>query len=404
MQDKPKKIIFLTSTNLASNPRCRKEVELACEQGYEVVVYAFEMQNWTNDKEIRIRESLNGVQYYSIQAGRKPVWPWLLSVIAGKVAKILYRAGIRTAWVNGVGVDKKTFLLIRAIRQTKPFGNLVIAHNPGALYPAWRYAQSSGIPYAVDIEDYYPGEGDDPVIQNMNTGLLKKILPAARYITYASECFIKKINELSPGMENRQQDIINNVFCATDFPVPVNDNTEKLQLVWFSQNIDRGRGLEQVLEVFDAFSEKINLVLIGNPKSPFVEEYLQQRTYVKIIESLPQEELHKTISRYDIGLAIEPGRDLNNRLALSNKIWTYFQSGLYILASNTESQAAFINRFGDHGKITTLQKEPLSETMSYLVNNREKIRSDKKLRRENAQQYSWEHESQKLLRIWKMLS
>src|SRR5690606_9969032 len=44
-------------------------------------------------------------------------------------------------------------------------------------------------------------------------------------------------------------------------------------------------------------------------------------------------------TEYDIGLASEPGHSLNNRLALSNKLFTYLLAGIPTLVSDTTAQA-----------------------------------------------------------------
>ena len=90
-------ILFITSTNLASNPRCLKEVRTAAQQGYTVSVIAFAMDNWTKEKEQIIRESLKQVNFYYIPAGRSPFWPWLNAVLREKSSRWLYKLGWRGA-------------------------------------------------------------------------------------------------------------------------------------------------------------------------------------------------------------------------------------------------------------------------------------------------------------------
>jgi len=43
-----KKILFLTSTNLASNPRLLKELRLAVTHGYDCTVMQFQLGNWSD--------------------------------------------------------------------------------------------------------------------------------------------------------------------------------------------------------------------------------------------------------------------------------------------------------------------------------------------------------------------
>ena len=48
----------------------------------------------------------------------------------------------------------------------------------------------------------------------------------------------------------------------------------------------------------------------------------------------------------DIGLAAEPGFSANNRLAASNKLFTYMAAGCAILASDTPGQRAILEPVG----------------------------------------------------------
>jgi hypothetical protein len=49
-------------------------------------------------------------------------------------------------------------------------------------------------------------------------------------------------------------------------------------------------------------------------------------------------------SQFDIGLALEPGSTTNNRLAISNKIFTYLMAGLPVVVSLTPGQAWLLNQ------------------------------------------------------------
>ncbi|OQP66886.1 hypothetical protein A3860_00515 [Niastella vici] len=397
-----KHILFLTSTNLACNPRCRKEVELALDEGYKVSVVAFEMDNWTKDKERQIIEVLKDVTFYHLPAGRSSYWNWLKSVLIENACRWLYKFGIRTTWVIGMAVSRRSILINGLLRKINISPDLIIAHNPGAFYPAAKFAKNRQSAFGIDVEDYHPGEGSDPFIRQVNEQLLKKVLPKAAYVSYASEPIMHRVFALGTKNKTSPQFVVNNTFAASDFGVPAeNKDIQYLHFIWFSQNIDVTRGLEQVLPILDSFQDKVRLTLIGNLNKSFFDQYLINRKYVTIISSLTQEDLHRRLVQYDIGLAIEPGKDENNNLALSNKIWAYFQAGLYILATGTEAQSSFIEKFSDHGVISSLEETDLKRTISSLLDKRDIILANKLARWKYAQRNSWSVESNKLLKSWK---
>lgn len=387
-----KHILFITSTNLASNPRCLKEVRLAVANGFTVSVIAFEMDNWTKPKEQLIREGMPTVNFHYIPAGRKPFMPWLMAVMQEKYSQRLSRLGGKGFNITATAVNRRSALIMKLLRRKKIAADLVIAHNPGAFYPAAKY----GVPYAVDVEDYHPGESHDPLMQDLQKRLLQLTLPGAQYVSFASSPIMKQVSSIVASKDNF---VIDNIFPASDFPQPAT-SSGPLQLLWFSQNIDVSRGLEQLLPALDAFAADINLILIGNLKQDFYEQYLAHRKYVIIQHPVTSEELHQMAGRYDIGLAIEPGKDLNNKLALSNKMWVYFQAGLYILATDTEGQRSFMDRFPQHGTIISLEKKSLQSTIAELLNRAAQIRQEKQKRWEAARNYGWENESKQLLNKW----
>jgi hypothetical protein len=401
MMKRQLKIIFLTSTNLASNPRCRKEIELALAAGHKVSVVAFEMDNWTREKEKQIREQFKDVDFYYLSATRSNLWLWFKSTAIEKISGKLYKLGIRSTGIIAAAVNRRTVLIQDLLRSKKLSADLIIAHNPGAFYPAVCFASRNKAHYAIDVEDYHPGEGTDPFLRSLNEHLLQKVLPAARYISYASEPIMQKVLSLVPQMNGERGLVINNAFPAKDFPKPAEVKDDGiLNFVWFSQNIDASRGLEQILPVLDKFKDNIRLTLVGSLNKIFFDKYLSGRSYISIIAPLLQEDLHALIGQFDIGLAIEPGKDVNNNLALSNKAWTYFQAGLYILASGTEGQESFIRNFAEHGIVTSLEEATLQKTIALLINDRKRILERKISRWQHAQNHSWTVESSKVLGIW----
>jgi hypothetical protein len=401
MMKRPLKIIFLTSTNLASNPRCRKEVELALAAGHKVSVVAFEMDNWTREKEKQIRVQLKEVSFHYLSATRSDLWLWFKSTAIEKISRGLYKLGIRTTGIIAGGVSRRSVLIQALLRSQNLSADLIIAHNPAAFYPAVSFALHNQTKFAIDVEDYHPGEGTDPLLKNMHEHLLMRVLPAAMYVSYASEPIMQKVLSLVPQIRGNWGLVVNNAFPAKDFPKPIAGKDEPiLNLVWFSQNIDASRGLEQVLPVLDKFKDQIRLTLIGSLNKLFFDNYLSGRPYISIVSPLLQEELHALIGQYDIGLAIEPGKDVNNNLALSNKAWTYFQAGLYILASGTKGQESFIKTFPEHGIVSSLEEVGLQETLSFLIKNRKRILESKISRWQHAQNHSWTVESSKVLGIW----
>ncbi len=144
------------------------------------------------------------------------------------------------------------------------------------------------------------------------------------------------------------------------------------------------------------------MTLIGKLNQSFYDDFLSNyASFIKIEKPLNQKDLNLKLSEFDIGLAIEVSSvDLNKDIALSNKIFAYAQSGLYILATDTTAQKQFIS---EHQKLGTISGQSIAEMeqeIAKLIQDIYNIRTQKKNRFEYAKKLAWENESQKLLQIW----
>ncbi|MEO9145218.1 MAG: hypothetical protein ABI237_06630 [Ginsengibacter sp.] len=393
------KILFITTHNLATNPRLVKEAKLAMSEGYQVSVLCFEFNNWSKAINDKIVERLkSNIMYYGIPGNRKPFMPWLSSSGIHSFAKVLLKLFPKNSWLLGMRSNKRAWLLSKELKKIKETFDLVVAHNPGSFYPAMNYAQKNKIPFGIDLEDYHPGENSRDEISPTDRELQNAVLPKASYVSAASPLILEYAQKDS-NIPLKNGIVVLNYFPSAEFIKPTTKENKKLKLVWFSQQISFNRGLEQLIPVIKDIPD-IELHLFGNCDEGFKKEWLTGHENILIHSVLPQRELHKKLAEFDMGLALEPGKDLNNELAISNKILAYFQAGLYILASNTLAQKQFIDQHPEHGRISELEARELAETLNDLLDQKEYIRSKAIARFEKAKVFCWEEESKKLAAIW----
>lgn len=392
------KILFLTTANLTTNPRLLKELKFFHDK-YDCSFVGFRLGNWSDELDLQHQMELPTVNFQYLTATRAPFLPWLWSSVVHRFAQKIYPFSKKTVNINAYASDKRAFLLNKYLARQNGNYDLVIAHNLGALYPTWRFGSNNNIPFSFDIEDYHPGEKISKDIKNeqhRRAYLLNKLLPDAFYVSYASPLIGDKIHELMQSHKIEKYLLINNSFDATEFVQPEKIKG-KLKLVWFSQYIDSGRGVEKLLSMIDNFHGKVELHLIGSPRSHFVERYIKGRKYIKLHGTMTQNELHIALAGFDVGLALESiEQDQNRDICLTNKIWAYTQAGLYVIATNTSAQKQFIIENPWVGSLIELRENTIMNKIEWLLDNIENIRKEKMNRFEKAKDLSWEKEGEKL--------
>ena len=391
------KILFLTTHNLATNPRLYKEIVLAIQAGHTVQVICFSFNNWSATINEQLKNNLAEVNIIQLPAGKAPFLGWALSVLkemtfrlAGKYVP-LNEAGLSQA------ISRRSSLLLKALQKaSKP--DLVIGHNPGALWPAFKASQIFNCCVGFDVEDYHPGEGHDKHIQKLTKKLMVSLLPQMDYVSFAAPLIQQQV-EADAGKPLKNCFTLLNYFPVAEFRQPDDITDEKIQLVWFSQNINAGRGLELILP-FVKITDKVTLHLIGNLDNVFFESYLKGIANIFIHPPMKQADLHKSLWRYDIGLALEPAKDKNNELAISNKLLAYLQAGLYVVATDTLAQQAFLNSWQGHGECFDYKINNAAIIIEKIIEKITMIRSQKKARYKAFEKNNWEAASLNLLKAW----
>jgi hypothetical protein len=397
----PRSILFITTTNLSTNPRILKEIKLAISFGFNVGFIAFKLGNWSDRTENEQLKSFNNLKVNYIPATKKPVLPWILSSLICKAASILSTILKKNLKLHSYAHNKRTYLINNHFKKISKNYDLVIAHNLGALYPAYVFGKKNKIPFAFDLEDYHPGENCSSKEQKRREFLMKKLMPKANYLSYASPMIGEYSLKLIENHQIPPNFLINNCFSAKEFHF-YDTNSEKVKLVWFSQNIAATRGLELILPALEKFKDKIEVHLIGNLYQDFYENFLIKfDDFIQIEKPMPQAELNQFVCNFDIGLAIElVSSDFNRDICLTNKIFTYAQAGLYIFATNTSAQKQFIEQNPKLGMISNQTIPEMEQNLLSIFDNIDRIRATKKERFDFAQNLAWEKESDKLNGLW----
>jgi len=399
-----KKIVIVSSGQPSLNPRLVKEADALSAAGYKVTVLYAYWNNWGTKYDEQL---LAKKKWTAICVGGDPEhqwFTWSLSRIMHKLSGYIVHKMGNYEFLADAAVARSSFFLTRAAKKHE--ADLYIGHNLGALQAVAEAAKLYKKPCGFDAEDFHRQEVNDE-IDSFHYKLCKyledKYFPFLNYLT-ASSPFIA---EQYAGLYNRQVTSILNVF-----PKAATRSFDKedgpLKLFWFSQTVGPNRGLEMVIEAIRLANAACELHILGQSPEGYKQHFIElaiasglTSDALYFYEPVNPDQLVEMATRFDIGLASETGFCLNNKLALSNKLFTYVQSGLVLAASNTTAQKWFIEQYPQTGKLYN-DASQLSGILTELNRNRGALLNIKRHSFEAGQtQLNWEHESQKFLTIIK---
>jgi glycosyltransferase involved in cell wall biosynthesis len=402
-------VVLISSGQPALNPRLVKEADTLAKAGYQVTVIYQYWNNWATELDQQILPSKT---WKAIRVGGSPTenkFLYWLSRVRQKTAKILVKQfGFRFKFAEKA-IGRCTFLLLKeALRHP---ADLYIAHNLAALPVAVKAAKKQQVKCGFDAEDFHRNEtADEPknLDVRLKAFLEEKYIPRVDYITASSLEIAKQYQTIFH--EKNITTILNAFLIEKEVRFPSLKEDGTLKLFWFSQTIGLNRGLQDILSAIKILEDhNIELHLLGNLSDKtsielkaFVKS-LNFSNQPKITFHLPAhpDTLAVFAAQFDIGLALEPGFCLNNKLALSNKIFTYLQAGLAIVASDTEAQTAFLEQYSLIGK--SYQKNNVQQLANILlnyINQPEFLLTTKQEAYDAARnKLNWETESRKFLKV-----
>lgn len=397
------KVVFISSGQPSLNPRLVKEADALVNEGVEVTVIYQYWNEWGTNMD---KQLLSNKKWKAIRVGGTPnenKLSYWISRLSHKIAQLIISKNITHPIIDILAIGRCARQLI-LVAKSHP-ADLYIGHNLAALPATIKAAKKNKAKAGFDAEDFHRNEISNDV-NHLDYKLKKRIedsyLPQLDYLTASSpeisNCYKKLFPKLNPVT-------LLNVFDSVSITKPIIEEKETLRLVWFSQTIGFNRGLGDILKVINKLPP-IELHLLGYHNEDTINnltKFIAQKKlkHVFFYEPIPSTELIQFCSNFDIGLALEPSFSINNDLALSNKIFTYIQSGLAIIASNTTAQRAFMSQYQGMGMLydggnMNMLKEIL---LKYLINP-ELVRAHQTRAKHYADQnLNWELEKQKFLLV-----
>lgn len=329
-----RRIVIVTSSPLCKNPRVLKEASALGRAGCDVTVLT--IAGRSGDEAVD-RELLQDASF------RKLALPYFgfhgrlgLGAHAGRTFTSLARKLVP------LGIERRSALgafhrLCQVARRTP--ADLAIVHTELGLAIGCELLKR-GRRVAADFEDWHSQDLLPSARRHRPLRLLGRIeqtlLLKAAYTTTTSSALAHALHAAHGGSEPY---VITNSFPLQPAPPP-RETGRTPALLWFSQTVGPGRGLEAFVQSWTRTTAPSRLVLLGEIGDDYKKLLLSLTRAAKKppIEFLPPTapgELPAVIARHDIGLALEEKSPPNKDLTISNKILQYLNAGLAVVATRT---------------------------------------------------------------------
>lgn len=345
-------VVLITSGQPSLNPRLIKEADALIGAGYGVTVIYQYWNDWGTHLDKKLLTSRKWK--YHLIGGSPSVKKllYLKSRLSFKLVQFLIKKfGFRNTFAEQA-IGRCTPFLIKKALTIK--ADLYIAHNLAALPAAVLAAKKNQAKCGFDAEDFHRNEVSDDLTDFdviIKTHIENKYIPQLDYLTTASPLISNAYKELYPNLAPLT---LLNVFPKQSIVKQKTIDPSVLKLFWFSQTIGINRGLEYVIQAIGKFN--VELHLLGNHDDTIKTHFMDlahesglKKGSIYFYKPIAADEIFAFASQFDIGLATELSVPKNRDICLTNKIFTYVQAGLAIIASTTRAQKALLEDFPNMG-------------------------------------------------------
>lgn len=335
-----RRILIFTSSHLCRNPRVLKEATTLGSAGFDVTVLTASTHRAFEEADV---ELMRDRPFYRrtvdlISRNRSA----RLGAFSQRAATWIARRLVRYLRVDTAQALGPAHALLRHARRLR--ADLTIAHNE---IPVWaaQYLIGDGRQVAVDLEDWHSEDLLPSDRRSRPITLLRHAEGFALHrAAYVSTTSASLANALGAAYRAPTPAVLRNTFPLQSDPRTSRTLPNRpTKLVWFSQTVGPGRGLESFLTVWGQCPQASHITLLGSVRDGYREELLahvppDRHEDVTFLPPVPPDALPVKLAEFDVGLALEARAPLNKDLTISNKILQYLNAGLAVLATGTTGQ------------------------------------------------------------------
>lgn len=387
-----------------------KEASSLASFGYNVVIIYSQLTNWASKLDQKIIEVNCEIKWICVNEGKiENTVEFLRIRLRKKLWENIY-------WFFGDFFNssiKSSVLFSQELVKSaiKEKADLYIGHNLGALPAIIIASKRFNAKVSFDFEDFHRGESISGDCQSLKVKSIEdRYVPLLDFATCASPLIKDEYGKLFPKLKIKT---INNYFPLKYRSQSSNlkSSNEELKLFWFSQNIGKERGLEDVIRAIGLVNDqRIKLTLLGNISEPLKLYFKKISAESELVENqliflgpVPEYELVRIGQQHHIGIASEVLIQENRNFCLTNKIFIYLLSETAILFSKTKAQTEFLNQHTEIGLLYNQGDiEEISNHLRMYLHNPAVLEYQRNNSSQLGQELNWEKESAKLIDFYNL--
>ena len=338
------RITIVSGIQLSANPRVVKEAEALTNAGHDVTVLGATLDRALVSQDLALTSGKRWNYQVVLDAtSRDPGFrmAWLKS----RVRRRLWReaqAHMGVSRSDQAGYAGRE-LLAACLQDPADF---YIVHNPQSMWVGVQLLRR-GFAVGVDMEDWYSRDvsedDEDSISAGMLEGWERTLLMDGAYATTTSNVMS---NAIASVFDCNPPAVVYNGFSVRergDRAGYLHEFTEgKLPaLVWLSQVIGPGRGLETLVDSLAGVTVPFTINLLGRHDSAYIASLLERapvdwQSRIRFHHQVPQHELVPFVRVNDLAFAGELPTRANTDLTISNKILLYLLAGVPVIGTDTK--------------------------------------------------------------------
>lgn len=336
-----KHICIVSHQHLCRNPRVLKEAKAIAAMGNTVTVLTSVYSSALLNEDQQLIENFS-YQFYNNLTKKNLTNYFNRSCV--KIGKWLTKIGLDNKWALGYAPNN-------CLRKSLNLNaDLYILHQELPTYIGCQLIKRNK-KVAFDFEDWYT----EDLLSNARKYRPDRLLRKAEQIGLSKAVFSYTTSvPMANALQTRyslahQPHVIYNSFPIYNRQIKLTDHNH-IKLIWLSQTIGPGRGLEELITGLNLVEKKaytLHLRGIVNPEyQQILEELLLNRLHkLCFLGLITNDTIGEDLTNYHMGLALESNTPLSRDLTLTNKIFHYLSVGLPVIASRTQGQLSLKNDF-----------------------------------------------------------